>query len=217
MRKKSHLWETTLLLLILASGCAEKKRESVQHPLNEKHKSDPTLEADKPPQMGGEAESVTAKVVSIKDGDTIVVVRNQEQITVRLAGIDCPETGQAFGTKAKQTASDLCFGKKVTLKETGKDRYGRTLAHVILPDGSELNRQLVRQGFAWWYRKYSADLIHQTRFLKCVPCDEWCGDRNVSTTLRQLPSAISVESDQLVDILAVRWGPAPRPPGFLAA
>ena len=41
--------------------------------------------------------------------------------------------------------------------------------------------------------------------------------RNMSTTLRQLPSVINVESDQLVDLLAVRWGPAPRPPRFLEA
>lgn len=76
---------------------------------------------------------------------------------MRLEGIDCPESGQAFGTKAKQAASDLCFGKQVTLKVTGKGRYGRTLADVILPDGSILNQELVRSGYAWWFRKYSDD------------------------------------------------------------
>lgn len=157
MKKKSHLWRTALLLLILASGCVEEKSEAVQRAPNEKHKPDPTLEADKPPQMGSEAESAPSKVIAIKDGDTIVVVKNQKQITIRLEGIDCPESGQAFGKKAKQAASGLCFGKTVTVKATGKDRYGRTLAHVILPDGRGLSGELVRQGLAWWYRKYSKD------------------------------------------------------------
>jgi endonuclease YncB( thermonuclease family) len=44
-----------------------------------------------------------------------------------LSGIDCPEKGQAFGQKAKQAASDLAFGKEVTLQTNGYDKYKRTL------------------------------------------------------------------------------------------
>ncbi len=39
----------------------------------------------------------------------------------------------------------------------GLDRYGRTIADVILPDGRVLNRELVRAGFAWWYRRYAPE------------------------------------------------------------
>jgi micrococcal nuclease len=35
------------------------------------------------------------------------------------------------------------------------DRYGRTVADLILPDGRNLNREIVKAGFAWWYRKYA--------------------------------------------------------------
>jgi len=45
--------------------------------------------------------------------------------------------------------SDLCFGNTVTVKSTGEDRYRRTLAHIVLPNGKELNRELVRQGYTW--------------------------------------------------------------------
>jgi endonuclease YncB( thermonuclease family) len=38
---------------------------------------------------------------------------------------------------------------------TGRDRYGRTVADVILPDGRNLNHELVKAGYAWWYRKYA--------------------------------------------------------------
>jgi endonuclease YncB( thermonuclease family) len=39
----------------------------------------------------------------------------------------------------------------------GRDRYGRTIGDVFLPDGRHLNQELVRAGYAWWYRRYSAD------------------------------------------------------------
>ena len=45
----------------------------------------------------------------------------------------------------------------MTIQPTGTDKYGRALAHVLLPDGRSLNQELVRQGYAWWFRKYSKD------------------------------------------------------------
>jgi micrococcal nuclease len=47
------------------------------------------------------------------------------------------------------------FGKEVTLQTHGKDRYNRTLAEVILPDGTNVNHELVKEGWCWWYRKYA--------------------------------------------------------------
>jgi micrococcal nuclease len=95
----------------------------------------------------------TARVVGISDGDTITVLTpEKKQVKIRLNGIDAPETGQPFGTRAKQLASELAFGKTVTIKERDKDRYGRTVAEVILPDGRSMNHEMVREGMAWWYR-----------------------------------------------------------------
>jgi endonuclease YncB( thermonuclease family) len=65
--------------------------------------------------------------------------------------------GQPFGARAKQAASALAFGQTVTIQVRDRDRYGRTVADVILPDGRQLNRELVRTGYAWWFRRYSAD------------------------------------------------------------
>jgi endonuclease YncB( thermonuclease family) len=50
------------------------------------------------------------------------------------------------GQRAKHAASDLAFGKDVTLQTHGKDKYGRTVGDVILPDGMNLNQELVKQG-----------------------------------------------------------------------
>ena len=97
------------------------------------------------------------EVVGILDGDTIEVLQSGRAVRVRLDGIDCPEKKQSFGTRAKQFTSRVAFRKEVQVIEKGKDRYGRTLAEVILPDGKSLNQELVREGYAWWYWKYSDD------------------------------------------------------------
>ncbi|ODU01990.1 MAG: hypothetical protein ABS79_00985 [Planctomycetes bacterium SCN 63-9] len=96
------------------------------------------------------------RVVGVSDGDTVTVLTGaKQQVRVRLWGIDAPESGQDFGQRAKQAASDLAFGRQVTVKVHTTDRYGRTVAEIILPDGRSLNRELVRSGWAWWYRQYA--------------------------------------------------------------
>ncbi len=101
------------------------------------------------------------KVVGVSDGDTIEVMRAGRAVRVRLNGIDCPESHQAYGTRAKQFTSELVFGKTVAVQIHGTDQYGRILGEVILPDGRSLNRELVRNGYAWWYRRYSNDPVLQ--------------------------------------------------------
>lgn len=97
------------------------------------------------------------KVVSVADGDTFTVLWNQNQIRVRLEGIDCPEKGQPFGNNARQIVSGLVFGKVVKVEEQSKDRYKRSIARVYLPDGRLVNAEMLRQGMAWHYKKYSSD------------------------------------------------------------
>src|SRR5262249_45654393 len=103
-------------------------------------------------------EEFSGRVVGIADGDTISVLRDRRATTIRLVGIDAPEKGQAYGQRAKQFAASLAFGQTVTVRVTGHDRYGRLLGEVILPDGRSLNQELVRAGYAWWFRKHSHDL-----------------------------------------------------------
>jgi micrococcal nuclease len=101
------------------------------------------------------ADGFSGKVVGVTDGDTITVLHERTPVKVRLHGIDCPESGQDFGTRAKQATSELAFGKLVTVRPVDTDRYGRTVALVVLPDGRTLNHELVRSGLAWWFRKYA--------------------------------------------------------------
>lgn len=101
------------------------------------------------------AATFTGKVVGISDGDTISVMREGRAVKVRLHGIDCPEKGQPYGTKAKQYTSEMAFGKEVKVRIKDTDRYGRIVGEVILPNGLSLNKELVFVGLAWWYRKYA--------------------------------------------------------------
>ena len=101
------------------------------------------------------SQDFSGQVVGITDGDSIHVMHNDRAEKVRLHGIDCPEKKQPFGRRAKQVTSALSFGQYVTVRRAGKDRYGRTLGTVELPNGTNLNYELVRQGWCWWFRKYS--------------------------------------------------------------
>lgn len=104
------------------------------------------------------AGSFDGRVVRVLDGDTIdVLVPEKTIVRVRLAGIDAPERGQPFARKATQAVRDMAAGKTVRIASQSKDRYGRTIGEVFLPDGRSLNRELVRLGLAWQYRQYSDD------------------------------------------------------------
>ena len=96
------------------------------------------------------------KVIGIKDGDTFEVLYDGQPEKVRLAEIDCPEKSQAFGKNARQYASDLCFGKMVTVVSSGKrDRYGRVVGLITTFDGLNVNEELIKAGLAWHYKQYS--------------------------------------------------------------
>lgn len=104
-----------------------------------------------PPKV---VEEFTGKVVGVTDGDTITALVNKESIKVRLEGIDAPESKQSFGTKSKKALSEMVFGKQVTIKKTGEDRYGRTLGVVSVGD-VDANAKMIQDGWAWHFKKYN--------------------------------------------------------------
>jgi micrococcal nuclease len=116
------------------------------------------------------------KVVRVVDGDTIVVSPNEK---VRLIGVDTPETVhpkkavECFGKEAKQFTRDAVEGKtirlvldKVNTKRQHKDRYGRTLAYAYLDDGTMLNAELIRRGYAHAYTRFPFRYLVEFRELE---------------------------------------------------
>lgn len=102
-------------------------------------------------------ETFYGKVISITDGDTIVVLTDDKhQVKIRLEGIDCPEGKQDYGNKAKQYTASLCFDQEVRVEKSGTDRYGRTLAWVYVGNVC-VNKALLKAGMAWHYKKFNQD------------------------------------------------------------
>lgn len=100
---------------------------------------------------------LTAKVVGIKDGDTVVVLDSlSNQTTLRLAEVDTPEKSQAFGTKAKQFTSDQIYLKTIKYVVTDTDRYGRSIAMIYYDeDNKYLSAEIIKVGMGWHYKRYS--------------------------------------------------------------
>ena len=116
------------------------------------------------PSLGLGAQ-LTGNVVRIVDGDTLVVLdADKTQTKVRLAGIDCPERGQPWGSRAREALAGYTFAKQVTVEWDKLDRYGRTVGTVIA-DSRNVNLALVRDGMCRWYRKYADEQSPTDRVL----------------------------------------------------
>jgi len=103
--------------------------------------------------VGSHAESFVAHVIKIQDGDTLTVLAGQQQIRIRLDGIDAPERAQPFGSRARQSLADICATKMASVDDHGKDRYGRTIGRVTCA-GMDANAEQVRRGMAWVFDRY---------------------------------------------------------------
>ncbi|WP_248724031.1 thermonuclease family protein [Seonamhaeicola sp. ML3] len=107
-------------------------------------------------------EHIEGKTVAITDGDTFkLLTQDSTLVRVRVANIDCPERKQPFYQKAKQFTSQEIFDKRVKLEVIKKDRYGRLVALVKYDDSLDLSQELLKNGFAWHYLKYSKDSVLQ--------------------------------------------------------
>lgn len=102
------------------------------------------------------AAEFTGRVVAVHDGDTVRVLVGRKQVKCRLANIDAPELGQAFGRNARQALANLVFQHTVRVEDLGEDRYRRELCLLYTEDG-QANRAMVAGGMAWVYTRYNTD------------------------------------------------------------
>jgi micrococcal nuclease len=102
--------------------------------------------------------SNSGKVIKILDGDTYdILIDGNKTIRIRMEGIDAPEKGMPFYRMAKNYLGKLCFKKTVRLSIQSKDMHGRTIAYSYLDDGTELSHEMIKEGLAWHFKKYSSD------------------------------------------------------------
>ena len=115
--------------------------------------------------------------IKIIDGDTIHL--NGEKI--RFTGIDTPELKQtcnkdnkviSCGIEARQLLIDKIGKNQVYCIREGKDQYNRTLAECFIKDLS-LSKFLVREGYAFAYRKYSKKFINDENYARKKSMGMW--------------------------------------------
>jgi micrococcal nuclease len=107
-----------------------------------------------------QAEQFTGKVVGVRAGDTLSVLRNGRVVRVRLYGVACPARRQAFGTQALQFTRDLALRQTVAVVvdavATGAtERRSQLIAAIQLPDSRDLSQALVQAGYAWHDTRYA--------------------------------------------------------------
>ena len=107
----------------------------------------------------------------IVDGDTLVI----KKVQIRLFGVDAPELNHPFGNKAKWAMVALCKGQTIRAEITEKDAYGRTVAKCYLPDGRDLSAEMVKQGMAIDWPKFSGG-IYRAMELPGVRKKLWLAD-----------------------------------------
>lgn len=113
------------------------------------------------------------KVLKVVDGDTIAIDMNGKSVTLRLIGIDTPETldprkpVQCFGKEASNKAKELLEETYVSIEKDATqgeiDKYGRVLAYVFLEDGTFFNKYMIESGYAHEYT-YANPYKHQAQF-----------------------------------------------------
>lgn len=113
------------------------------------------------------------KVVKVVDGDTLDVDIEGKIERLRLIGIDTPETVdprkevQCFGIEASNKAKELLTGQYVTLEadpsQGERDKYKRLLRYVFLPDGTNYNLYMIKEGYAHEYT-YDTKYKYQLAF-----------------------------------------------------
>jgi len=142
-------------------------------------------------------------VVSVVDGDTITVQEGQKTVTVRLVGVDTPETVHSskepgyYGKEASLFVANLLKGESVYLVEDPNgdkiDRYGRKLAYVYrVPDGLFVNAEIVRQGYGQAYLQFPFSYSRQFKaledFARSAQKGLWAGRPETETPPAVVPA-----------------------------
>lgn len=100
--------------------------------------------------------SLQGQIVRVSDGDTVTLQSETGTLKIRLAGIDAPESRMPHGQEAKSHLAAMVLGKEVQAIVHKKDRYGRTIATLML-NTKDVNLAMVQAGMAWHYKQYERE------------------------------------------------------------
>jgi micrococcal nuclease len=148
MRRRKQLIILVLTVIVFAVSWAGQEFGWFSDPANQLEQTQPGL----------------YEVVRFSDGDTIVVTMNGKEETVRMIGVDTPETHapgtpvQCYGPAASAYTKELIGTQKVRLEadpeNQNRDRYDRLLRYVYLPDGRLVQTELIKNGYGFSYTQF---------------------------------------------------------------
>ncbi len=126
------------------------------------------------------AAPISGRAVAV-DGDTLEF----GGMRVRLEGIDAPEMGQTCGRRwvgtwncgraAQRALDEIVQGRRIECERRGRDKYGRELG-ICFVDGRDINAELVRQGMAWAFVKYSQSYVGAETEARKAGAGVWQGN-----------------------------------------
>ncbi len=97
----------------------------------------------------------SGKVTAVPEAAALEVSHDGRSESLRLAGVAPPEKNQPWGRQAQEFVETAALGQCVTVEPQGQDHKQRHLAHIILPDGRDLGAEMIKDGLAWHYRRWS--------------------------------------------------------------
>ncbi len=96
-----------------------------------------------------------ARVVTVHEGDRLTIHHEGRSEMIYLKDIDCPELKQPYGKQAKRTTAAFIGNRDIVVRGLTRDKQGRVSAEVLLNDGRNVGRELLKEGLAWWQRSTS--------------------------------------------------------------
>ncbi|MDF0667425.1 MAG: thermonuclease family protein [Nitrospira sp.] len=95
------------------------------------------------------ATDVVARVLIVHEGDHLTIHHQGRRDMIYLRDVDCPELKQPYGKQAKHATAAYIANREVIVRDLKRDRQGRMIADILLPDGRQIAHELIKEGLAW--------------------------------------------------------------------
>ncbi len=128
------------------------------------------------------AQTLTGIVSYVSDGDTIHMIVKNQKYKIRFYGIDTPERTQEYGLEAKEFVYKRVMSRNIKVRVMDTDRYGRKVGKVYY-NGKYLNKEIVKNGYAWWYKYYAKndkDLEKAQKYAKINRLGLWRSSKPIA-------------------------------------
>lgn len=161
-----------------------------------------------------QTKGLQAEILTVIDGDTIEVSFDNKKEVVRLIGINSPETVdprkpvECFGKEASAKAKSLLLGKSVQLEadptQDDRDKYQRLLRYVFLEDGTNFNKLMISEGYAYEYTyntpyKYQSEFKQAQKEAEVSKIGLWADNACPTSTTQPSPTKASGTSPTTTD------------------